>query len=132
MWTDPAQMAVWWAPEHFTTPVAEVDPRPGGAIHVVMRAPDGSDHAFDGEFDAVTEPELLVMRTWVKKPDGSIWFEVKNTIRFDEVDGRTTMTFDALVLTATADAVGALGGMEMGWNQTLNKLDAHIQDVVAG
>jgi len=132
MWTDPAHMAVWWAPEHFTTPVAEVDPRPGGDIHIVMRAPDGSDYPFDGDFEVVDEPERLVMRTWVRKPDGSIWFEVRNTIRLDEVDGRTTMTFDAQVLTATADAVGPLGGMEIGWNQTLNKLDAHIRDVVAG
>jgi uncharacterized protein YndB with AHSA1/START domain len=72
MWTDPAHVAVWWAPEHFTTPVVRMDVRPGGAIHMVMRAPDGADYPFDGRFIALDEPERLVMRTWVNDADGGL------------------------------------------------------------
>jgi uncharacterized protein YndB with AHSA1/START domain len=129
MWTDPAHVAVWWSPEHFTNPVVEMDVRPGGAIHVVMRGPDGQDHPFDGRFVSTDEPERLVMRTWVNRADGSAWFEVEQTIRFEEADGRTVMQFEAVVVAAGADALGPLSGMEAGWSQSLDKLAAHVRAV---
>lgn len=132
MWTDPAHVGVWWAPEHFTTPVVRMDVRPGGAIHMVMRAPDGTDYPFDGEFVALDEPESLTMRTWVNQADGSLWFRVQQTVRFEEADGRTTMRFLAVVLDAEASAAGPLSGMEAGWTGSLNKLEAHIRAQASG
>jgi len=129
MWTDPAHVAVWWAPEHFTTPVVKMDVRPGGVIHMVMRGPDGADYPFDGRFVTLDEPERLVMRTWVNCADGSVWFEVEQTIRFEEEGDRTLMRFQAVVQAAKADAVGPLSGMEAGWTQSLNKLERHILTV---
>lgn len=129
MWTDPAHVAVWWAPEHFTTPVVKMDVRPGGAIHMVMRGPDGADYPFDGRFVAIDEPERLVLRTWVSCADGSVWFEVEQTIRFEEDGDRTVMRFDAVVQSAKADAIGPLSGMEAGWTQSLNKLERHIRSL---
>ena len=131
MWTDPAHVAVWWAPEHFTNPVVEMDVRPGGAIHVVMRGPDGQDHPFDGRFVSIDEPERLVIQTWINLPDGSTWFAVEQTARFEEVDGRTILHFSAEVLEAKADAIGPLSGMEMGWSQSLDKLGRHIGRLTA-
>ena len=131
MWTDPAHVAVWFGPEHFTMPVVRMDVRSGGAIHMVMRAPDGSDHPFDGRFVSLDEPDRLVMRTWIKLADGSTWFEVEHTARFEEVDGRTTMRFQAVVVEAREDAIGPLSGMEAGWSGSLNKLAAHVRAVMA-
>ena len=130
MWTDPVHVAAWWSPAHFTTPVAQMDPRPGGLIHIVMRAPDGMDYPFDGRFIELDEPERLVIRTWVNAPDGSTWFEVEQTIRFEAVDGRTRQAFSAVVLSATETAIGPLSGMEAGWMQTLDKLEAHLREVI--
>jgi uncharacterized protein YndB with AHSA1/START domain len=130
MWTDPAHVGVWWAPEHFTTPVVRMDVRPGGAIHMVMRAPDGADYPFDGEFVSLDEPEGLTMRTWVNRPDGSLWFRVQQTVRFEETDGRTIMRFEAVVLDADEAAIGPLSGMEAGWTGSLDKLEAHLRDQV--
>lgn len=132
MWTDPAHVGVWWAPEHFTTPVAQLDVRPGGALHIVMRTPDGAEFPFDGRYVAVEEPERLVIRTWVLRPDGSTWFEVEQTIRFEEVDGCTVQHFNAVVISATEDAIGPLSGMEAGWTQTLDKLERHLRSVTGG
>lgn len=132
MWTDPAHVAVWWAPEHFTTPVVEMEVRPGGAIHVVMRAPDGSDHPFDGRFISLDEPECLVMRTWVNYADGSTWFEVEQTVLLDEVDGRTILRLEVRAITAGPDALGAFSGMDAGWNGSLDKLEAHVRAVTGG
>ena len=131
MWTDPAHVAAWFSPEHFTTPVVRMDVRPGGAIHMVMRGPDGQDHPFDGRFVSLDEPEQLVMRTWINLPDGSTWFAVEQTVRFEEIDGRTIQHFSAEVLEARADAIGPLSGREMGWSQSLDKLAAHIRAVTA-
>lgn len=131
MWTDPAHVGVWFGPEHFTTPVVRMDVRPGGAIHMVMRGADGSDHPFDGRFVALDEPERLVMRTWVNCADGGVWFEVEHSARFEEIDGRTLMRFEAVVVQAREDAIGPLSGMEMGWSQSLDKLAAHVRAVTA-
>ncbi|KQY96694.1 SRPBCC domain-containing protein [Brevundimonas sp. Root1423] len=132
MWTDPAHVAVWFGPEHFTMPEVRMDVRPGGAIHMVMRAPDGSDHPFDGRFIELDEPERLVMRTWIKLADGSTWFEVEHTARFEDIDGRTRLRFQAEVVQAREDAIGPLSGMEAGWSQSLDKLAAHVRAVTEG
>jgi uncharacterized protein YndB with AHSA1/START domain len=42
-WTDPELLKQWFAPLPYTTPVAELDVRPGGANLVIMRDPDGND-----------------------------------------------------------------------------------------
>jgi len=126
MWTDPAHVAAWWGPEHFTTPVVRMDVRPGGAIHMVMRAPDGADFPFDGRFVAVEEPDRLVMRTWVRREDGSTWFEVEQSFRFEEIDGRTRLQLDAVVIEAGEDALGPLSGMKAGWTGSLDKLERHV------
>ena len=126
MWTDPAHVAAWWGPEHFTTPVVRMDVRPGGAIHMVMRAPDGADFPFDGRFVAVEEPDRLVMRTWVRREDGSTWFEVEQSFRFEDVDGRTRLQLDAVVIEAGEDALGPLSGMKAGWTGSLDTLERHV------
>lgn len=127
MWTDPAHVGVWFSPEHFTTPVVRMDVRPGGAIHMVMRAPDGTDHPFDGRFILLDEPERLVMRTWVTYEDGEVWFEVQHAVRFEAAGDRTILHFDAEVIAARADALGPLSGMEAGWTGCFDKLEAHVR-----
>ena len=42
-WTDPEWLKQWFAPLPFTTPVAELDLRAGGANYFVMRGPDGAE-----------------------------------------------------------------------------------------
>ena len=96
-----------------------------------MRGPDGSDHPFDGRFIELDEPGRLVMRTWIKLADGTTWFEVEQTARFEEFGGRTIMRFQAVVLEARDDALGPLSGMEAGWNGSLDKLAAHVRAVAA-
>ena len=41
-WTDPERLKHWWGPKDFTNPVCELDVRPGGAIRIHMRGPDGT------------------------------------------------------------------------------------------
>jgi uncharacterized protein YndB with AHSA1/START domain len=59
-WTEPALLAEWWGPKGFTNPVCEVDPCVGGALRIVMRAPDGTDYPMQGSFREIVAPERLV------------------------------------------------------------------------
>src|SRR5688572_20703319 len=50
----------WWGPHGMTTPVCEIDLRPGGIFRTVMRAPDGSEYPTRGVFLEVLAPERIV------------------------------------------------------------------------
>jgi uncharacterized protein YndB with AHSA1/START domain len=60
-WTDPHTLALWWGPPSFSTPVAEMDVRPGGAYRLVMRSPDGAQElCVEGTYREVEPPRRLV------------------------------------------------------------------------
>jgi uncharacterized protein YndB with AHSA1/START domain len=40
-WTTPEHVKKWFAPKPFETAECEIDLRPGGAFHTVMRSPEG-------------------------------------------------------------------------------------------
>lgn len=122
-WTEADRFARWFGPHGFTCPVCEVDARPGGAVRVVMRSPDGVDYPGGGVFDEFVEPERLVFISTADGADGTPMLVVRNTVTFDEQPGnQTLLTLRAHVITATAEAADALAGMEEGWNQTLERL----------
>src|ERR1700730_7092158 len=68
-WTDPKLLAQWWGPKGFTNPVCELDVRPGGAIRVHMRGPDGTVYPMTGVYQEVVEPERIVFTSprWMRK-----------------------------------------------------------------
>src|SRR5450755_260347 len=59
-WTDPELLKQWFAPLPYTTPVAELDVRPGGANLIVMRGPDGVDMPNRGVYLEIVENERIV------------------------------------------------------------------------
>jgi uncharacterized protein YndB with AHSA1/START domain len=125
-WTDPRHVGRWWGPHGFTNPVCEVDARPGGAIRIHMRGPDGTVYPMRGEFREIVPPERLVLTTAVDEPDGSPRFEVLHTVTFAERDGKTVLTLTARVIKETAAAAPQLGGMQAGWTQSLERLSAYL------
>jgi len=63
-WTVPEEMKQWKAPGDMTTPLAEVDLRPGGKYRIHMRAADGAvTHRLAGVYRVVEPPKKLVY-TW--------------------------------------------------------------------
>ena len=60
-WTTPGLLKQWWAPKPWTTPVAEIDVRPGGAGNIVMRSPDGKDMPCPGVYLEVVPNKRLVL-----------------------------------------------------------------------
>ena len=58
--TDPKHVVNWYGGHGFSNPVCEMDVRPGGLWRHVMRAPNGTEYAFDFIYLEVVEPERLV------------------------------------------------------------------------
>ena len=125
-WTDPNHLAQWWGPHEFTNPVCDLDVRPGGTIRIHMRGPDGTVHPMTGVFREVIEPERLVFVSTVPDETGKAIFEVLHTVTLAGEGGRTTLTLSARVIHWTPEADRYLGGMEAGWTQSLERLEAHV------
>jgi uncharacterized protein YndB with AHSA1/START domain len=126
-WTDPERLKRWWGPAGFTNPVCEIDPRPGGAIRIDMRGPDGTVYPMTGVYQEIIEPERLVFTSAALDEKGAPIFEVLNTMTFSEQGGKTKLTLRASVSKATAAAPQYLAGMEQGWSQSLDRLATEVK-----
>src|SRR5712664_3777626 len=121
-WTDPKQVAQWWGPHGFTNSVCELDVRPGGAIRIDMRGPDGTVYPMTGVYNEVVEPERLVFTSAALDADGNPMFEVLTTVTFAEQSGKTKQILRARVIKSTAEASTYRKGLEAGWTQSLERL----------
>ncbi len=126
-WTDPKLISQWWSPREFTIPVCEVNARVGGKLLIVMHGPKNTDFDLDlpmtGIFQEYDPPRRLVF-TNQALPDekGISQLETLCTVTFTEIGRKTEMTLHIIVVKSTPASAGALAGMEMGWNQSLDKL----------
>jgi len=127
-WTDPKYLAKWWGPHGFTTPVCELDVRPGGRMRIDMQGPDGTVYPMTGAYREIASPDRLVFTSTPLDDKGKPLFEVLQTVTFVEDGGKTTVTVQSTVLMTTPTADMYLDGMEEGWKQSLERL----ADVVAG
>lgn len=127
VWTDPVHLANWWGPAHFTNPRCEADARPGGKIHVDMRAPDGTVYPMGGEFLEVVPPSKLVFLASALDGEGKPIFENLNTVLFEEFEANQTLIkLHVQVVEELGDAEQYLKGMEQGWSMSLDKLEAYV------
>ena len=122
MWTEPERVAQWWGPHGFTNPVCEVDARPGGAVRIHMRAPDGVVYPMSGTFRDIAAPERLVLATVAEDQQGRPLLEGMNTVTFEEQAGRTKITVQASAVPLVPIAERMVAGMEQGWTQSLERL----------
>jgi uncharacterized protein YndB with AHSA1/START domain len=125
-WTDPERLKRWWGPKGFTNPVCEVDVRPGGAIRIDMRAPDGVVYPMTGAFVEIVEPARLVFTSSALHKNGEPLFEILNTVTFAEEDGKTKLTLRASVSKSRGEAAPHLAGMEQGWSESLDRLATEV------
>jgi uncharacterized protein YndB with AHSA1/START domain len=125
-WTDAAHLAQWWGPKGFTNPVCEVDARPGGALRIVMRAPDGAEHAMTGVFREVAPPARLVFTSTAVAQDGKPLLEGLTTVTFAEQGGKTKLTVESRAVGRVDYAARMLEGMEAGWTQSIDRLGEQI------
>src|SRR5579863_10172076 len=125
-WIEPKQLAQWWGSAGFTNPVCELDVRPGGAMLIHMRGPDGIVYPMKGAFREIDEPNRLVFTAVVEDQAGNVVLENLNTVTFAEQNKKTTITLHVKVLKSTDAAIPMLAGMKAGWTQSLERLAKHV------
>lgn len=126
VWTDPKHLAQWWGPRGFTNPVCEFDARAGGAIRIHMRGPDGSTYPMKGVIQEIVPPERLVFSFAAVDAAGDHLLEGLTAVSFVEENGKTKMTLHTKASAVVEMATAFLQGMEMGWTQSLEKLEAFL------
>ena len=124
-WTKAEQLAQWWGPEGFSVPACDSDFREGGTYRIVMRAPDGQDSIVSGVYRAIKEPESLDLGCDVEM-DGRRLMTGFVQMKLGLHVGKTRLTVHAGAAEADAPADAALGGMEDGWIQSLDRLAAFL------
>ena len=126
-WTDAEELQKWWGPRGVTNPVCEWDLQPGGAINIVMLAgPElgplaGQEWPMEGKTLEVSAPERLVFEGGAIVNGKTVMKHIC-TVTLEEEGDKTRMTLHIEVTETTPEAEGPLSGMEMGWNQSIDKL----------
>jgi len=124
-WTDPELLKQWFAPLPYTTPVAELDVRPGGANLIVMRGPDGKDMPNRGVYLEVVPNERLVFtdaytRAW--EPSAKPFFT--GILTFEDQGGKTLYTARARHWTAEDRDAHDKIGFHAGWGIATDQMTA--------
>ena len=128
-WTNPELMKQWFAPKPWSTPVVEVDLRPGGSNLIVMRGPDGAEFPNRGIYLEVVPNRKLVFTdaytsAWVpsEKPfmTGILTFE-------DAGNGTTKYTARVVHWSAADREAHEKMGFHQGWGQCADQLEALLR-----
>jgi uncharacterized protein YndB with AHSA1/START domain len=123
-WTKPEHVRQWWGCHGSSVTTCEIDLRVGGAWHLVMSMPDGSDHPFKGIYREIVPDQRLVYSECYDVPQiGSP--EWLTTVTFEDVEGGTRLTHTILHRSREARDGHLQAGMEAGAIQTLGRLDEH-------
>ena len=124
-WTDPDLLKRWFAPRPYTTPVAELDVRPGGASLVVMRSPEGREIPNRGVYLEVVENERLVFTdayTQAWEPSQKPFMTV--ILTFEDEGGRTRYTARVRHWTSADREAHEAMGFHEGWGRCADQLAA--------
>jgi uncharacterized protein YndB with AHSA1/START domain len=121
-WTDPVHLAQWWGPRGFTNPVCEWSARPGAKVHVVMRAPNGTDYPMAGAFREVVAPEKLVFTTGALDAAGQLMFEFLHILEFVAQGDKTKLTLRSRLVATTPGSERYTNGFKAGMSQSWEKL----------
>jgi uncharacterized protein YndB with AHSA1/START domain len=113
-WTDP-EHAKAWGPKGFTTPVREMEFKPGGVWRAVMISPDGKEYRQHGVVrEVVPEKKLAFTFMWDDHPEE----QTLVTVTFADRGDKTEMTFRQ----SGFKSDGSRDGHRGGWNEAFDAL----------
>ena len=129
-WTDPTLLKQWFAPLPYTTPVAELDVRPGGSAFIVMRGPDGKDLPNHGVYLEVVPNQRLVstdayVRAW--EPSEKPFMTL--ILTFEDEGGKTRYTARVRHWTVADCEAHEKMGFHQGWGICADQLTALVTKI---
>jgi uncharacterized protein YndB with AHSA1/START domain len=129
-WTDPELLKQWFAPKPYTTPVVEIDVRPGGSAYFVMRGPDGEDLPNRGVYlEVVPNAKLVSTDAYVKAWEPSEKPFMTLILTFDDEGGKTRYTARVRHWTVADREVHEKMGFHAGWGLCADQLEALVATI---
>ena len=124
-WTDPELLKQWFAPKPYTTPIVEIDVRPGGSAYFVMRGPDGKDLPNRGVYLEVVPNEKLVSTdAYVKAWEPSEKPFMTLILTFADEGGKPRYTARVRHWTVADREAHEKMGFHEGWGLCTDQLEA--------
>jgi len=126
-WTDAGLLKQWFAPLPYTTPVAELDVRPGGSAFIVMRGPDGKDLPNHGVYLEVVPNQRLVSTdayTQAWEPSEKPFMTL--ILTFEDEGGKTRYTARVRHWTVADREAHEKMGFHQGWGICADQLTALV------
>jgi len=122
-WTDPELAARWWAPRHFEAVRCEIRPEVGARVELVLREADGTIYTSSGTVREVQPERRLTFDLSPMDAQGDTLLTVDVEVRLEGEDGTSLhLTIRAKDVTAATAPMAA--GLEPGWSQQLDRLEA--------
>ena len=124
-WSEPELLKQWFAPKPFTTPVAELDLRPGGGNFIVMKSPEGQEMPNRGQYLEVVPNERIVFTdayTGDWQPGAKPFMTV--ILTFADEGGKTRYTARVRHWSEADKAQHEQMGFEQGWGLCADQLAA--------
>lgn len=134
-WTQPELLQQWFTPRPWTTPLCEIDLRPGGIFRTIMRSPDGEEGDNAACYLEVVEHERLVWTTNLlpgfRPPAGPQDLPFTAVISMEsagdsagESVGKERTKYSALVMHPDPETCQRHDemGFHDGWGEALNQL----------
>ncbi len=129
-WTEPDLLKRWFAPLPWTTPVVELDVRPGGGNLIVMRGPDGQEFPNRGVYLEIVPNERLVFTdayTHAWEPSQRPFMTV--ILAFENEGGQTRYTARVRHWTVAGREEHEKMGFHAGWDRCTDQLAALVAKI---
>ena len=129
MWTRAEHLRQWWGPLGWTTPVCQVDFRPGGAWFYCMQDPDGNRYCGKMIYGEIDAPRRFTGTDVFTDEDGNANEEMPKahtSYHFAETDDETILTNVSRYDSGEQRDQVIEMGVEAGVNQTLDRLEAYL------
>jgi uncharacterized protein YndB with AHSA1/START domain len=118
LWTEPAQLLRWWAPEGYETSVHALDTQPGGRWRTTLHRSGSPALALSGVYRIVEPPTRLAF-TWAWEGDGGArGHETEVMVTFDAAPGGTRL----VLLQRRFESRQARDGHSAGWSACFDRL----------
>jgi len=119
-YTEPELLKQWLGPSKYEMIVERWEVRDGGRYRYIHRAADGTEFAFHGVFHGEPTPEGMTQTFEFELWPGHVALD---SVRFEEIDGRTIVRMHSTYQSVEARDGMAEGGMATGVAEGFRRLD---------
>jgi len=129
-YTTPELVSRWWPGRRGEMQSCEIDLRVGGKWRYVMRASEGFEVAFHGEFSEIVENERLVnTEVFEGAPPGTA--PALSIVTFEQTEGRTRLSMLMQVESREVRDMIIATGMEGGVQEGMDILEQIARELAA-